>query len=109
MATRCREADPIPKVPDAGKSGRGKRRDARPDHAQGPESRGRRYYGRWMTKLIGLCRGHHEPQEERAFHEVVSRLGPTAAMAELWWLLGVLQSMLAWRTRVGELSLSNPI
>jgi FkbM family methyltransferase len=41
------------------------------------------YYGDWMTNLIRLCRGHHEAQEERLFHEVVKRLPPNATMIEL--------------------------
>ena len=36
-----------------------------------------------MTDLIRLCRGHHETQEERLFHEVVKRLPPDATMIEL--------------------------
>lgn len=32
------------------------------------------YYGAWMTELIRRLRGHHEPQEEAAFHAVVQRL-----------------------------------
>src|SRR5205823_4730085 len=41
------------------------------------------YCGRWMTELIRLLRGHHEPQEERAFHEMLRHLGPGATMVEL--------------------------
>jgi FkbM family methyltransferase len=41
------------------------------------------YCGAWMTRLIELCRGHHEPQEERIFHEVVSRLPAGGTMIEL--------------------------
>ena len=41
------------------------------------------YYGSWMTRLIELCRGCHEPQEERVFHEVMARLPAEAAMIEL--------------------------
>jgi hypothetical protein len=29
------------------------------------------YYGAWATDLIQMCRGHHEPQEEKAFYEVL--------------------------------------
>lgn len=32
------------------------------------------YYGRWMTEVIYRLRGHHEPQEEWAFHQLVKRL-----------------------------------
>lgn len=27
------------------------------------------YYGSWMTEIIRLLQGHHEPQEERVFYE----------------------------------------
>ena len=45
------------------------------------------YCGAWMTRLIGRCRGHHEPQEERVFHEIVARMPAGATMIELgaWW------------------------
>jgi FkbM family methyltransferase len=32
------------------------------------------YYGDWMTRIIESLRGHHEPQEELAFHIVLDRL-----------------------------------
>jgi FkbM family methyltransferase len=44
------------------------------------------YHGRWMTEVIHRLRGHHEPQEERAFHEIVQRLRadtPAPVMIEL--------------------------
>ena len=41
------------------------------------------YCGSWMTELIERCHGHHEPQEERAFYEVITRLGHNATMMEL--------------------------
>ena len=83
MGTRCRDADSVPKVVEAG--------------AIHLDPNGRRiqtmhngirvvadgYYGAWMTRLIELCRGHHEPQEERIFHEVMSRLPKGGTMFEL--------------------------
>lgn len=83
MATRCKDAAPIPKVPDAGKvivEADGVRVQVMHN---GLKVVAGGYYGPWMTRLIELCRGHHEPQEERIFHEVVSRLGPAASMLEL--------------------------
>ena len=83
MATRCRDADTVPKVSGAGTI------------SVGPDGRrvqlmhnGIRvvadgYYGDWMTRLIELCRGHHEAQEERVFHEVLARLPPGGTMLEL--------------------------
>ena len=41
------------------------------------------YYGAWMTTLIQLSHGHHEPQEEKAFFEVLKHLPPNAVMIEL--------------------------
>lgn len=88
MTVRCHDCEEVPKVPDAG------RVVTEPDgrRAQimhnGVRVLADGYDGAWMTRLIELCRGHHEPQEERVFHEVVSRLPPDATMVELggYWL-----------------------
>lgn len=82
LTTRCRDADALPKAPLAG---------------QVIEEAGERvqvmfnglrvvaggYYGDWMMRLIELCRGHHEPQEEVAFAQVMHHVGPRARMIEL--------------------------
>lgn len=41
------------------------------------------YYGTWMTTLIKLLNGHHEPQEEKLFHEVLKCLPSNPVMLEL--------------------------
>src|SRR5262249_16251971 len=44
------------------------------------------YHGRWMTEIIRLLRGHHEPQEELAFYTILKRLSadtPAPTMVEL--------------------------
>lgn len=41
------------------------------------------YYGSWMTTLIQLLQGHHEPQEEKAFYEVLAYMPANAVMLEL--------------------------
>jgi FkbM family methyltransferase len=41
------------------------------------------YCGRWMTEIIRMLDGHHEPQEEKVFHEVLKYLPPGATMVEL--------------------------
>lgn len=41
------------------------------------------YYGSWMTTLIQILQGHHEPQEEKAFYEVLKYLPSNAVMIEL--------------------------
>jgi FkbM family methyltransferase len=76
IALSCADAETIPKVPGAGETF---------DHDGGVyqlmhngvrvEADG--YYGRWMTALIRLMHGHHEPQEERVFHELLPHLAAT--------------------------------
>ena len=87
MATRCRDCDDLPAVAQAGavvEAPDGQRVQVMHNGllmlADG-------YCGSWMTDLIRLCRGHHEPQEERLYHEVVERLPMDATMIELgaWW------------------------
>jgi FkbM family methyltransferase len=83
MAARCRDCDSIAKVPDAGRVVE-KRSGARVQIMHnGIEVEQDGYCGAWMTDIIRLCQGHHEPQEERIFHEVVSRLGAGGTMIEL--------------------------
>lgn len=82
MATRCRDADPVPKVAGAGALTTAAGQPIQTMH-NGIQVVAGGYHGAWMTRLIELCRGHHEPQEERIFHEVVSRLPPGGTMIEL--------------------------
>lgn len=41
------------------------------------------YHGDWMTEIIEKCKGHHEPQEEKAFHEVLKYIKPESCMIEV--------------------------
>ena len=41
------------------------------------------YYGDWMTGIIERLRGHHEPQEEAVFREILKHVPPAASMLEL--------------------------
>lgn len=82
MATHCRDADPVPKVPGAGQVSVDNGQRVQLMH-NGVRVMADGYYGFWMTDLISACRGHHEPQEERVFHEIVSRLPPGGTMIEL--------------------------
>jgi FkbM family methyltransferase len=48
------------------------------------------YYGAWMTEVIRQLRGHHEPQEELAFHTILKRLAgdtqtPTVVELGSFW------------------------
>ncbi len=45
------------------------------------------YIGRWVTEIIKLLKGAHEPQEEKAFAEVLKYIPENGVMLELgsWW------------------------
>lgn len=87
MAARCTDCATLPKVSGAGSV------LTEPDGERlqlmhnGLKVIADGYCGEWMTRLIARCHGHHEPQEERVFHEIVTRLPDDAAMLELggWW------------------------
>lgn len=82
MTVRCRDCDSIPKVKDAGSV-----------FTEGPNAiqlmhNGVRvlaggYYGDWMKQIIHDLKGHHEPQEERVFYEILKHVPNDATMIEL--------------------------
>ena len=72
LTVACRDTDLIPKVPDAGAV-----HDGVQVMHNGVRVLEGGYYGEWMTEVIRQLRGHHEPQEEVAFHAVVERLADT--------------------------------
>lgn len=42
------------------------------------------YHGKWMEEIISSLRGHHEPQEEKVFYEVLKKIeGGKPIMLEL--------------------------
>jgi SAM-dependent methyltransferase len=41
------------------------------------------YHGEWMSELIEKCNGFHEPQEEKAFFEVLKKIKPESTMIEI--------------------------
>jgi FkbM family methyltransferase len=73
LTTSCRDADDIPKVPEAGQVVEQDAQRVQVMH-NGVKIVEGCYYGDWMTEIIRELRGHHEPQEELAFHLVVERL-----------------------------------
>ncbi|WP_349371492.1 FkbM family methyltransferase [Salinarimonas sp.] len=86
LAAACRDADSIPKVPEAGAVVDEGGRRVQIMH-NGMRVLADAYYGPWMTRLITALRGHHEPQEELVFHRALAALedeGRTApVMVEL--------------------------
>jgi FkbM family methyltransferase len=87
LAVSCRDTDIIPKVDGAGAV----RDDGTQLMHNGVVVEADGYQGPWMTEIIRQLRGHHEPQEELAFHVVLERLaatgGPSPVVIELgcWW------------------------
>jgi FkbM family methyltransferase len=73
LTVSVRDTDPIPKVPDAGEVIVRNGERVQVMHNGIVVSEGR-YHGAWMTEVIRQLRGHHEPQEELAFHTVLERL-----------------------------------
>ena len=82
MTVKCRDCDAIPKVPDAGKVVQIDGIAAQIMH-NGVLVVAGGYYGEWMTDIITRLQGHHEPQEELVFHEVLKHVPPRATMLEL--------------------------
>src|SRR3954453_5900044 len=82
LTVACLDADALPKVEGAGDV-----HDGVQVMHNGVRVVEGGYYGEWMTEVIRRLRGHHEPQEEVAFHSVLERLsttcGPSPAMLEL--------------------------
>ena len=78
----CEDCSSIPKVPEAGQI-----IDFNGDQYQimhnGLKIAKDCYYGTWMTHLISLLKGHHEPQEERIFYDVLKLMPAKAVMVEL--------------------------
>jgi len=89
LTLACRDTDSIEKVDGAGEVVEvGGRRLQRMHNGVLVEEGC--YQGAWMTELIRCLRGHHEPQEELAFHHVLERIALTEVepvMIELgaWW------------------------
>jgi len=85
LTVAVRDTDPIPKVPHAGEVIVHGGERVQVMHNGVLISEGR-YHGAWMTEVIQRLRGHHEPQEELAFHTVLERLATssqTPIMVEL--------------------------
>ena len=95
MTTSCRDCDAIPKHPDAGRVQEFQGQKIQVMH-EGTRVVAGGYYGGWMQDIIENLRGHHEPQEELAFHHLLKRLPQGALMIEagaFWayysnWFLG---------------------
>jgi hypothetical protein len=83
IAASCQDADYIPKVPLAGSVQKGADGITWQIMHNGIKVLADAYYDRFNTEIVRRLRGHHEPQEEKAFHEVLKQIRPGGVMIEL--------------------------
>lgn len=83
ITVACKDAEYIPKVEDAGQvveTSDGRKVQTMHNgirvYADG-------YYGPFITTIVEELGGHHEPQEEKAFFEVLKKIEPGSTMIEL--------------------------
>lgn len=82
LTVSCRDSDAIPKVANAGEIVTEGGREVQIMH-NGVRVLAGGYNGDWMAEIIRRLRGHHEPQEEVVFHEVLKHVPAEATMIEL--------------------------
>lgn len=82
MTTSCGDCDHIPKVAGAGMVVEENGRRVQIMH-NGVRVIAGGYDGDWMMEIITRLKGHHEPQEELVFHEILKTLPEQATMIEL--------------------------
>ncbi len=82
MTINCRDSDDIPKVIDAGLMFEQSGCNYQLMH-NGIKIVQDCYYGAWMTEIIRQLRGHHEPQEEKVFDQLVRLIPDGGTMLEL--------------------------
>lgn len=79
----CDDCNALPKVENAGETYQGLDNTKYQLMHNGIKVVADCYYGKWMTEIIRILKGHHEPQEERVFHEVLKHISNNAVMIEL--------------------------
>lgn len=78
----CRDTDYIPKVDNAGGIFQENHYTYQLMH-NGVKIAQDCYVGGWMTEIIKKLKGHHEPQEEKVFYEILKYIPNDASMMEL--------------------------
>jgi hypothetical protein len=89
LTISCRDAELIPKVANAGAVEMMGGKPVQIMH-NGLKVMYGGYHGDWMATVIHGLRGHHEPKEERAFHEILRYWRPKTSIVELRRILGLL-------------------
>lgn len=77
-----RDADDLPRVPNAGETMVDENGYAVQIMHNGLKVLYARYYGAWVNEIIRQLRGVHEPQQEMIFDTILKRLAPGATMIE---------------------------
>jgi FkbM family methyltransferase len=83
MTAQCPDSKKIPKVAGAGKVLSNDVGESIQLMHNGLKIHAGCYYGEWMTELISKLQGHHEPQEEAVFYEVLKHVPDNGCMLEL--------------------------
>jgi hypothetical protein len=83
LAALCRDADDIPKVQNAGMIFCNTNGEAIQLMHNGIQVIADGYYGQFNSEIVRKLKGHHEPQEERVFHEVLKLIDAGVVMIEL--------------------------
>lgn len=86
MTISCKDCDILPRVRNAGKVIEDSSSRYQVMH-NGIKVVADGYIGPWVTEIIRLLKGFHEPQEEKAFSEIIKYIDENATMIELgsWW------------------------
>jgi hypothetical protein len=79
----CRDTDYIPKVAEAGTVFTNALGERIQLMHNGIQVLADQYYGAFITQIIEGLKGHHEPQEEKVFYEILKMVEPGATMMEL--------------------------
>jgi hypothetical protein len=82
-AASCRDADEIPKIQDAGMVFHNATGEAIQLMHNGVKVVADGYYGQFNSEIVKKLRGHHEPQQERVFYEVLKLVTASVVMIEL--------------------------
>jgi len=82
MASMCGDSDYIPKVENSGSIFNEQGGSVQLMH-NGLKIHTGGYYGKLITEIIKNLKGHHEPQEEKVFYEVMRRVEKNTTMIEL--------------------------
>lgn len=82
MTISCKDSEKIPKIKNAGKYTTIGGKQYQIMHNGVLVEKGG-YFGDWMATIIKELKGHHEPQEEKLFHEVIKMVPSNATMIEL--------------------------